>query len=172
VVDAPSPRSPAARDRTHLTITDRAEYLAYQALAAHVDGLTAAGRRFAWWLVDTITPLAPWTRRRTVAPAPAASRVPPLAGGYRRVEPALRCALPELGQLLVMPDRAPRVHWLNARAWQLYALCDGRDTAAIERAYRTSLAGTAPDAEAAAQLRHGLAGLVGSGLLSTTTPAA
>jgi hypothetical protein len=71
-----------------------------------------------------------------------------------------------------MPDRAPRVHWLNARAWQLYALCDGRDTAAIERAYRTSLAGTTPNVEATAQLRHGLAGLVGSGLLSTTTPAA
>lgn len=169
-VDEPTPGSPAAARGTHLTTLERATYLAEQAGAAHADGLTPDGRRFVGWLVDAVAALAPTIRPRGAAHRPAAAPrdVRPLAGGYRRVEPAVACLLPEQGRLLVMTDEQPRARWLNGHAWLLYALCDGRDTAAIERGYRTALPGTVPAATAAAHLRDGLADLVECGLVTAT----
>jgi hypothetical protein len=80
--------------------------------------------------------------------------------------PGLRLRpLPELGACLAYTPAAPRLHQLNATAWLILELVDGRDDAALAEAFA---ARTAPALSAAASrrtLEDGLAGLRASGLL-------
>lgn len=141
-IDEPSPGSPAAAARTHVTGTERARYLADQ-LVRHDTALTPAGREFREWLVAAVRPVADLSPEAPV--------------GYRRVEPAFNLPLPELGQLVVATGRQPRPRWLSARSWLLYSLCDGRPAAGIAEAYGRSTgdhSGPALDQEIAAGLRR------------------
>jgi hypothetical protein len=80
--------------------------------------------------------------------------------------PGLRLRpLPELGACLAYTPAAPRLHQLNATAWLILELVDGRDDAALAEAFALRTA-PALSAEASRQtLGEGLAGLRASGLL-------
>ncbi|MGP4022094.1 aKG-HExxH-type peptide beta-hydroxylase [Actinomadura sp. 3N407] len=167
-VDRPTPGSPAARDGTYLTVLDRARYLAEQAEAIHGGCLTAQGSRFVGWLLDAIETIEPGLR---TWPKPSHDHVPPrnqiVATRYRRVEPATSVALPDLGQLLVMTEAEPKARWLNARAWLVYALCDGQDIDTVESEYRRHLLDAGQEADdSAAQVRAGLRDLADTGLVT------
>jgi hypothetical protein len=91
-----------------------------------------------------------------------------VSGRYRRIEPVVSLALPDLGQLLVMTRDAPKTRWLNATAWLVYSLCDGRDVPAIEAAYRERLSAAHASAGDAVtvDVRRGLRHLAGAGLIT------
>ncbi|SHI67180.1 hypothetical protein SAMN02745194_00790 [Roseomonas rosea] len=80
--------------------------------------------------------------------------------------PGLRLRpVPELGACLAYTPAAPRLHQLNATAWLILELVDGRDDTALEAAFfeRTT---PALNAETARQtLEAGLADLRAGGLL-------
>ncbi|WP_458094308.1 PqqD family protein [Roseomonas sp. WA12] len=80
--------------------------------------------------------------------------------------PGLRLRpLPELGACLAYIPAAPRLHQLNATAWLILELADGRDDAALATAFaeRTAQALSAP--AAGRTLENGLAELRACGLL-------
>ncbi|WP_354642266.1 aKG-HExxH-type peptide beta-hydroxylase [Kitasatospora camelliae] len=163
-VGVPTPGSLAAAEGGYTTSKERAAFLGRQALLAHGDALTPAGRRFVQWMLDAIEPLAPGTRVDGPAAGPAAEPVAaapvpePDPRGYRKVEPVGVCPLPELGQLLAVAPASRRFHWLNEHAWLIYALCDGRGLEEIRASYREQLGEDGP-------LAAGIAGLVEAGLV-------
>ncbi len=173
-MDAPTPGSPAAVHGTHLTSLDRARYLAEQAESVHAQSLTAQGRRFVGWLLDAIENVVPgfrtWSVRPDAAAAPAAAAPAPevLTGHFRRVEPAISVALPDLGQLLVMTHEVPKTNWLNSHAWLVYSLCDGGEVSAIEEQYRRRLseARGRTGSDLAANVHRGLRDLAAAGLIT------
>ncbi|MFD7085175.1 aKG-HExxH-type peptide beta-hydroxylase [Streptomyces sp. NPDC059918] len=147
-----TPGSTASADGTYTTSEERTRYLAHQALETHADALTPDGRALVTWMLDALEPLLPGV----VAPAPSPSRssaapsaparaagpaesVP--ASGYRQCRPVTVLPLAEQGMLLAAAPATHRMHWLNSRAWLVYALCDGRDAARLERDYHRA----APD---------------------------
>jgi hypothetical protein len=76
------------------------------------------------------------------------------------------CALPGLGQLVVSPARSARMHWLNARSWTVYSLCDGRDLGSLHTAYARAAGLTPGSEEAGRQVGDSLRLLVASGLVT------
>jgi hypothetical protein len=161
-VGVPTPGSRAAVEGGYTTSAERAAYLGQQALEVHGGALTPAGRRFVEWLMDAAASLAP-SVRANVAREPVPSSAPhvpqPDPRGYRKIEPVAVCPLPEQGQLLAFAPDTAKFHWLNRHAWMIYALCDGRELAALQEQYAQHT-GSDP-----AGLASGLAGLVAAGLV-------
>ncbi|KAA0913996.1 aKG-HExxH-type peptide beta-hydroxylase [Streptomyces apricus] len=173
-LDEPSPGTPAALSGEYRTSEERARYLAERVLSLPDEALTEHGHRFAHWLLTALRLVdedAPRPRERTQATARSAEaeqspRGTGTAGILQRVAPVDACALPGLGQLVVSPARSARMHWLNARSWTVYSLCDGRDLASLHTAYARA-AGLTPDSEEATrQVDDSLRRLVASGLIT------
>lgn len=75
-------------------------------------------------------------------------------------QPGLRVrAVPELGRCLVFTPAQPQLHTLNASAWLVFELCDGRSLAAIEAAYRDAI-GAGPEQALASELHAIVGGLI------------
>ncbi|MEV4190614.1 aKG-HExxH-type peptide beta-hydroxylase [Streptomyces toxytricini] len=167
VVDEVSPDTEAARDGTHGTSLERARYLAGYVLALPEDHLTADGRRFLHWLLDALdlvhedSGITPPAGVAGVVPV----RPPETAGQavVRRSARALARPLPEQGELLVVNTDTAAMHWLNARSWLIYSLCDGRDAPAVAAEYGRR-SGAAADA-AHDHVAACLAELTAAGLL-------
>ncbi|MGC5566625.1 aKG-HExxH-type peptide beta-hydroxylase [Streptomyces sp. FR-108] len=193
-LDEPSPGTPAALSGQYRTSAERARYLAECVLALPDEALTENGHRFARWLLTALRLVdedAPRPRDRAVT---AASRQPqgiepqkaqpqevqrqqevqPLGvapvvhgGALQRVTPVDACALPGLGQLVVSPAQSARMHWLNARSWTVYSLCDGRDLDSLRTAYAQAAGLPAGSEEVDRQVGDSLLSLVESGLVTT-----
>ncbi|WP_328761124.1 aKG-HExxH-type peptide beta-hydroxylase [Streptomyces sp. NBC_00272] len=139
VVDEVSPGTEAARNGTYGTSWERARYLSGYVLALPEDRLTADGRRFLHWLLDALhlvhedSGITPPAGVAGVVPV----RPPAVTGKavVRRTARAMARPLPERGELLVVNTDTAAMHWLNARSWLIYSLCDGRDAAAVAVEY-------------------------------------
>jgi len=80
--------------------------------------------------------------------------------------PGLRLRpIPELGACLAYMPGAPRLHQLNATAWLILELVDGRDDRALAEAFATRTSPVLSSSAARRTLAEGLAGLCASGLL-------
>ncbi|WP_412539198.1 HEXXH motif-containing putative peptide modification protein [Longispora sp. K20-0274] len=156
----------------------RAGFLAEQLERTVADRLTPYGRQFVTWLVDTLESREPglrasWDRpagerapeRPGRAPAPHVV-APEIPGGPLTQAPADAVELPDQARLVLATAEPAGVHWLNLSSWLTYALCDGRDAAAVEADYVRLVAGTVDPDTARGQARAGLAQLAGSGLIS------
>ncbi|MEV7139614.1 aKG-HExxH-type peptide beta-hydroxylase [Streptomyces tauricus] len=192
-LDEPSPGTPAALSGQYRTSAERARYLAECVLSLPDEALTENGHRFARWLLAALRLVdedAPRPRDRAMT---AASRQPqdvepqkaqpqearsqevqpqavaPIApgGAFQRVTPVDACALPGLGQLVVSPAQSARMHWLNARSWTVYSLCDGRDLDSLRTAYARAAGLPAGSEEVGRQVGDSLRSLVESGLVTT-----
>jgi hypothetical protein len=87
---------------------------------------------------------------------------------YFGVEPRVRLRpVPEMGVCLAYTPRRPALHRLNAASWLIVSLCDGRSLAEVAAAYRAAL-GSEVGSEAA--LQHGIAELLGLGILRRLSP--
>ncbi|MDQ1035030.1 hypothetical protein QFZ75_001446 [Streptomyces sp. V3I8] len=172
-LDEPSPGTPAALNGEYRTSAERARYLAECVLSLPDEALTEHGHRFARWLLTALRLVdedAPQPRDRTAATTrpsgPERSQELSPAGALRRVTPVDACALPGLGQLVVSPARSARMHWLNARSWTVYSLCDGRDLGSLHTAYARAAGLTPGSEEAGRQVGDSLRLLVASGLVT------
>jgi len=80
--------------------------------------------------------------------------------------PGLRLRpVPELGACLAYTPAAPRLHQLNATAWLILELADGRDDAALAEAFAARTAPALSASAARRTLEEGLASLRACGLL-------
>ncbi|MER6690690.1 aKG-HExxH-type peptide beta-hydroxylase [Streptomyces minutiscleroticus] len=173
-IDEPSPGTPAAQDGTYRTAAERARHLAECVLSLPDEALTENGRRFARWLlaalrlVDAEAPEPPARAAAAAAGSGEEGRLPeiPSKGVLERVAPVDACALPGLGQLIVGTTRSARMHWLNARSWTVYSLCDGRDPASLRAAYARAVALPADSEEAGRQVAKSLRRLLAAGLVT------
>jgi hypothetical protein len=173
-LDEPSPGTPAALNGEYRTSAERARHLAECVLSLPDEALTEHGHRFARWLLTALRLVdgsAPRPRERdeaTTRPTgPGSSQQGGSTGGaLQRVTPVDACALPALGQLVVSPARSARMHWLNARSWTVYSLCDGRDPASLHTAYARAAGLTAGSEEVGRQVGESLRLLVASGLVT------
>ncbi|MFF4323460.1 aKG-HExxH-type peptide beta-hydroxylase [Streptomyces sp. NPDC001568] len=140
-VGACTPGSVAAAEGTYATSEERTRYLACQALHAHGDALTSDGRAMVVRLLDAVAPLVPGlppTDRQPESPAPRSapeSAVLAHPDGYQQRRPITVLPIQEQGTLLAVAPGSSRMVWLNAHAWFVFALCDGRDLRAMEAAY-------------------------------------
>ncbi|MEU9188857.1 HEXXH motif-containing putative peptide modification protein [Streptomyces sp. NPDC048484] len=174
-LDEPSPGTPAARDGQYRTSAERARYLAECVLSLPEQALTENGHRFARWLltalrlVDEDAPgphdRAATTTRQAEAEPGQPQEVSP-EGAFQRITPVDACALPALGQLVVSPAQSARMHWLNARSWTVYSLCDGRDLGSMHTAYARAAGLPAGSEEVGRQVGDSLRLLVASGLIT------
>ncbi|WP_221357149.1 aKG-HExxH-type peptide beta-hydroxylase [Streptomyces beigongshangae] len=172
-LDEPSPGTPAALGGQYRTSEERARYLAECVLSLPEEALTENGHRFARWLLTALRLVdedAPRPRdrdavttRRAEPGQPQEVAVPGRAP--QRVAPVDACALPGLGQLVVSPARSARMHWLNARSWTVYSLCDGRDLASLHTAYARAAGLPAGSGEVERQVGDSLRLLESSGLV-------
>ncbi|WP_394437513.1 aKG-HExxH-type peptide beta-hydroxylase [Streptomyces sp. SGAir0957] len=174
-IDEPSPDTPAAQHGTHRTAVERARYLAECVLSLPDEALTENGRRFADWLLTALRLVddeAPEPPARTTAvaatPAEEAAHVPeaPVEGVLERVAPVDACALPSLGQLVVSTTLSARMHWLNARSWTVYSLCDGRSPGSLRTAYARAADLPVDSPEVARQVDGSLRRLLAAGLVT------
>ncbi|MFJ8940248.1 aKG-HExxH-type peptide beta-hydroxylase [Streptomyces sp. NPDC102365] len=182
-LDEPSPGTPAALSGQYRTSAERARYLAECVLSLPDEALTENGHRFARWLLAALRLVdedAPRPRDRAMT---AVSRqrqevqsqevqsqgVAPIVheGALQRVTPVDACALTGLGQLVVSPAQSARMHWLNARSWTVYSLCDGRDLDSLRTAYAQAAGLPAGSEEVGRQVGDSLRSLVESGLVTT-----
>ncbi|MFE1797588.1 HEXXH motif-containing putative peptide modification protein [Streptomyces sp. NPDC059517] len=171
-LDEPSAGTPAALNGEYRTSGERARYLAECVLSLPDEALTEHGHRFARWLLTALRLVdedAPRPRERaaTTRPAePGPSQQGGPTGALQRVTPVDACALPGLGQLVVSPARSARMHWLNARSWTVYSLCDGRDLGSLHTAYARAAGLTPGSEEIDRQVGDSLRLLVASGLVT------
>jgi hypothetical protein len=134
------------------TPEQRARYLAAQ-LMLRSDLFTVYGRNLVAWLTGALDLLAP------------AASDDRLAATFQAVDPVAAVSLPEQRRLVVALADPPRVRWLNLSSWLLYALCDGRDAAAIREEYAASVADVVPRAEALRQVDAALSTLLDEGMV-------
>lgn len=78
--------------------------------------------------------------------------------------------LPELGYLLVFTPERPRFHWLNAKAWLIFELCEDSSEEEIFADYATTWCPGERRGELRAELRAGIHELVQSGLVREVEP--
>lgn len=84
--------------------------------------------------------------------------------------PTLRIRpVPELGRCMVFTPERPRLYTLNAAAWLVLELCDGRDLRSLEAAYRVALEAGAADPAPAAELQATLADFESKGIVGRVT---
>lgn len=167
VVDEVSPGTEADRDGTYGTSLERARYLAGYILGLPQDRLTPDGRRFMRWLLDALdlvhenSGVTPPTGVAGVAP------VQPRRAAERGGAPYDVCDGPpaaRAGELLLVNTDSAAMHWLNARSWLIYSLCDGRDVGSVRDEYGRR-AGVDSDS-ARAHVDSCLSELTAAGLLS------
>ncbi|MGP3688260.1 PqqD family protein [Streptomyces sp. IBSNAI002] len=139
VVDEVSPDTEAARNGTHGSSLERARYLAGYVLGLPEDRLTPDGRRFMHWLLEALhlvhqdSGVTPPAGVAGVAPVPQPALPEGAVAG--RSASALARPLPERGELLLVNTDTAAMHWLNARSWLIYSLCDGRDVGSVRGEY-------------------------------------
>jgi hypothetical protein len=172
-LDEPSPGTPAARSGQYRTSAERARYLAECVLSLPEQALTENGHRFARWLLTAFRLVdddAPRPHDRAAATTrraePWQSPETPPGGILQRIIPVDACALPGLGQLVVSPTRSARMHWLNARSWTVYSLCDGRDLGSVHTAYARAVGLPADSEEVNRQVSDSVRRLVAADLIT------
>ncbi|MFE4823510.1 HEXXH motif-containing putative peptide modification protein [Streptomyces sp. NPDC056704] len=172
-LDEPSPGTPAARSGQYRTSAERARYLAECVLSLPEEALTENGHRFARWLLTALRLVdddAPRPHDRAAATTRRAEpRQPPeipSEGVLQRITPVDACALPGLGQLVVSPTRSARMHWLNARSWTVYSLCDGSDLGSVRTAYARAVDLPADSEEVDRQVSDSVRRLVAADLIT------
>ncbi|MEV7680063.1 HEXXH motif-containing putative peptide modification protein [Streptomyces sp. NPDC088341] len=102
------------------------------------------------------------TRRADPSPEPGI----PAEGVLQQTRPVDACALPGLGQLVVSTAGSARMHWLNARSWTVYSLCDGRDFGSVCTAYARAAGLPAGSEETGRQVGGSLRRLLDAGLVT------
>ncbi|MFE2709924.1 aKG-HExxH-type peptide beta-hydroxylase [Streptomyces mirabilis] len=172
-LDEPSPGTPAARSGQYRTSAERARYLAECVLSLPEQALTEHGHRFARWLLTALRLVdddAPRPHDRAAATTrraePWQPQENPSGGVLQRITPVDACALPGLGQLVVSPTRSARMHWLNARSWTVYSLCDGRDLGSVRTAYARAVDLPADSEEVNRQVSDSVRRLVAADLIT------
>lgn len=84
---------------------------------------------------------------------------------FRQVPGVRLREVPEWGCLLVYTPADPNVHYLDARSWLIYELCDGRSRGRLLAEFAEAVPiGTTPEAAAAA-LDEGLTSLIDNGIV-------
>jgi len=79
--------------------------------------------------------------------------------------------VPEWGCLLVYTPARPNVHYLDARSWLIYELCDGRGYDDVLAEFGEAVPeGTSPE-QIAKAVDKGLAALVDNGIVERTRAA-
>ncbi|MEV0224567.1 HEXXH motif-containing putative peptide modification protein [Streptomyces sp. NPDC050704] len=172
-LDEPTPGTAAARSGAYRTSAERARYLAQCVLSLPEQALTENGHRFTRWLLTVLRMVddnAPRPPDRATAAARRAEpgQLPgvPAGGALQQAAPVDACALPGLGQLVVGTTRSARMHWLNARSWTVYSLCDGRDLDSVSTAYARAAGLPAGSAEVGRQVGESLRQLLAVGLVT------
>ncbi|MDQ0771966.1 hypothetical protein QF026_000432 [Streptomyces aurantiacus] len=176
-LDEPSPGTPAALSGQYRTSVERARYLAECMLSLPEESLTENGHRFARWLLTALRLVdddAPRPPDRAAGPTVQArpgqssGQLPEILpdGTLQRVTPVDATALPGLGQLVVSPAESARMHWLNARSWTVYSLCDGRDLGSVHTAYARAAGLPAGSDEVGRQVSDSVRRLVAAGLVT------
>jgi hypothetical protein len=69
---------------------------------------------------------------------------------------------------LVFTPSNPRLFTLNATAWLVLDLCDGRPLHRIERAFRAAVGAAMPGEDAVAAVRQTIAYLAAQGMVAVT----
>ena len=78
--------------------------------------------------------------------------------------------VPEMGVCLAYTPARPALHRLNAAAWLIASLCDGRSLAAMAAAYHEALGGAEAPAASKSTLREGVAQLLELGIVRAVPP--
>lgn len=92
-------------------------------------------------------------------------------GGSYKKENGLRVRpVPEWKTCLVYTPEHPRIVRLNAHAWLIFELCDGRDLTSMEAEYLAAIGGRFPAEMARDHLLNGLNELIGQGLVKAIPP--
>jgi len=76
--------------------------------------------------------------------------------------------VPEWGSLLVYTPSHPDIHYLDARSWLLFELCDGRTGAQVLAEFRESVPDGVPPEQAEAAVVEALTALTEKGLVTRT----
>ncbi|MFJ5025833.1 aKG-HExxH-type peptide beta-hydroxylase [Streptomyces goshikiensis] len=182
VVGEVTPGTEAARNGTFGTGLERVRYLAGYIRELPPGTLTPAGRQLMRWLGEVTAVLDPEPHTAPAPPAapgpaatpvtaPAAPAAPaatrdagPEESVPHRTAGTLARPMPVHGELLLADTGTCTLHWLNARSWLVYSLCDGRDVPSVQAEYARR---TGTDAQAAAShVTACLEELRNSGLLS------
>jgi len=80
--------------------------------------------------------------------------------------PTLRTRpVPEMNCCLVFTPERPQLHTLNAAAWLVLELCDGRNARALAAGYRSAVAAAADDAAIESELADVLEALERKGIV-------
>lgn len=80
-------------------------------------------------------------------------------GSYRKVRNLRVRPVPEMEVCLVFTPDDPNIYTLNATAWLIFELCDGRPLSAMEDAFCDAVALLTPRDKACAEFQAGLARL-------------
>lgn len=87
------------------------------------------------------------------------------------LEPGVRLRpVPEMGVCLAYTPARPALHRLNAAAWLVASLCDGRSFAAMATAYREAMGDVGALAASETKLREGIAQLLALGIVRAVPP--
>jgi hypothetical protein len=141
--------------------------------------LTADGRRFVNWLIESSQPLVGWRPVAAEPPeTPRPSRTERTASshpvgdssgdssGEPQYAPAADAAVksvPELAMAYAYSPSTRRLSFLNVAAWVVFELCDGQP--GLASAYRELVGGKMSAREADKQLRQAVALLTAEGLI-------
>lgn len=86
------------------------------------------------------------------------------SGCYRKTRDLRIRPIPEMEVCLVFTPASPRLHTLNATAWLVLELCDGRTGRAIRDAYASVIASLSPD-QVKSEIQDIMQDLEGKGII-------
>jgi hypothetical protein len=159
---------------TYASAVERAQFLGARLAGDLEDGLTADGRRFVGWLLESTAPLVNWRRpsESNLATRPSAGGADELGESSPPVPRYVRPAgiivrpVPDLEIAFAYNPGDRVLSCLNLSAWAAFELCDGR--ADIESDYRDLVRARLRPAQASHQLRLALRQLTARGLIEMT----
>ncbi|MFJ1651523.1 aKG-HExxH-type peptide beta-hydroxylase [Streptomyces sp. NPDC088337] len=140
-VDEVSPGTQAARNGTYRSSAERARYLAKCVRTLPTGTLTPDGTRFMAWISEALTLVTGETSESKPAQPCVTGAADGPATEYaaetvvRRTNGVLGRSLAECGQLLLANKASGRMHWLNARSWLIYSLCDDNEVESVTAEY-------------------------------------
>jgi hypothetical protein len=164
-----------ARDDGPGDAVTRSRFLGELLTGPLADALTAEGRRFVNWLIESSQPLLGWRPAAAEPPeTPRPSRAEHTASSHPADDPlgepryvpaadAAVKAVPELAMAFAYSPSTRRLSFLNVAAWVVFELCDGQPR--LASAYRKLVGSKIPAREADKQLRQAVALLTAEGLI-------
>ena len=159
---------------TYASAVERAQFLATRLAGDLDDSLTADGRRFVGWLLESTAPLiscqppspSKLAAREPVGDADEPAEPSPRLARYARPPGILVRPLPDLEIAFAYNPADRALSCLNLSAWAAFELCDGRID--LESDYRDLVRAKLRPAQASQQLRLALLQLTARGLIETT----